>query len=140
MQTLNIPKEILDTYEQFLKRNSQIHHVVMNLTEDMTTLQIVPDGVINKADDSWAQLLAKIDAEAPYFVFVTVNYSTDDGLKKEEKSLIMYTPESAETSVKMVYAQSKGQIQNKCARLHNKFEFHGIDDFTEENVVAKSKK
>ena len=59
-----------------------------------------------------------IDPEAPYFVFFTINYTTDDGLKKEEKSLFMYTPETLPTAGKMVYAQSKGQIQAKCNKLH----------------------
>lgn len=140
MQTLNIPPEIVQEYEKFLKRNSATHHIVMNLTDDQTTLQIVPNGIIASGADSWKQLNELMDAEASYFVFFTVNYNTDDGLKKEEKSLFMYTPESAPTATKMVYAQSKGQIQAKCNKLHNKFEFHGIDEVTEENLISKSKK
>lgn len=107
------------------------------MTDDHTTLQIIPDGVLGK-DTTWADMMAKVDAEAPYFIFFTLNYTTDDGLKKEEKSLVMYTPESLETATKMVYAQSKGQIQAKCNKLHNKFEFHGIDDLDEAKVIAKS--
>jgi len=85
-------------------------------------------------------MMAKIDPEAPYFIFFTLNYTTDDGLNKEEKSLIMYTPETLPTADKMVYAQSKGQIQAKCNKLHQKFELHGIDDLDEANLIAKSSK
>ena len=53
-------------------------------------------------------MMAKVDPEAPYFIFVTVKYTTDDGLNKEEKSMIMYTPDTLPTPTKMVYAQSKG--------------------------------
>ena len=77
------------------------------MTDDHTTLQIVPDGIIAKGT-TWADMMKLIDPEAPYFVFFTVNYTTDDGLNKEEKSLFMYTPETLPTAGKMVYAQSKG--------------------------------
>jgi hypothetical protein len=53
-------------------------------------------------------MMKLVDPEAPYFVFFTLNYTTDDGLNKEEKSLFMYTPETLPTAGKMVYAQSKG--------------------------------
>ena len=77
-----------------------------------------------------------IDAESPYFVFFTLNYD-NDGLKKEEKSLFMYTPESLATATKMVYAQSKGQVIAKMNKLHQKFEMHGIDDLEEAKIIAK---
>jgi hypothetical protein len=77
------------------------------MSEDMTTLNIIPDGVLDKSS-TWADMLAKLDAEAPYFIFVTVKYTTEDGLNKEEKSLIMYTPDTLPTASKMIYAQSKG--------------------------------
>jgi|TARA_B110001450_G_scaffold102004_1_gene96571 hypothetical protein len=139
MQTLNIPQEILDAYTSFLKRNSDIRYIVTNMTDDHTTLQIVPDGIIAKGT-TWADMMKLVDPAAPYFIFFTLNYTTDDGLNKEEKSLMMYTPESLPTAMKMVYAQSKGQIQAKCNKLHQKFEFHGVDDLDEENIIAKSKK
>ena len=139
MQTLNIPQEILDNYTQFLKRNAPIRYMITNMTDDHTTLQIIPDGVLEKGT-TWDDMMAKIDPEAPYFIFFTLNYTTDDGLNKEEKSLIMYTPETLPTSDKMVYAQSKGQIQAKCNKLHQKFELHGIDDLNEANLIAKSSK
>jgi hypothetical protein len=137
MQTLNIPQEILDQYSNFLKRNAPVRYIVTNMTDDHTTLQIVPDGLLGK-DTTWDDMMKLIDPEAPYFVFFTVNYETEDGLKKEEKSLFMYTPESLPTASKMVYAQSKGQIQAKCNKLHNKFELHGIDDLEEAKIIAKS--
>lgn len=97
MQTLNIPQEILDTYTNFLKRNSPTRYIICNITDDQTTLQIVPDGVLDKTT-TWADMLAKVDPESPYFVFFTLNYTTDDGLNKEEKSLFMYTPEALATA------------------------------------------
>lgn len=107
MQTLNVPQNILDEYTNFLKRNSATRYIVCNITDDQTTLQIIPDGVLGK-ESTWADMMKLVDPEAPYFVFFTLNYTTDDGLKKEEKSLFMYTPESLATASKMVYAQSKG--------------------------------
>jgi hypothetical protein len=38
-----------------------------------------------------------MDPEAAYFVFFTINFTSEDGLKKEEKSLFMYTPETLDT-------------------------------------------
>ena len=139
MQTLNIPQEILDTYASFLKRNAPVRYIITNMTEDKTSLQIIPDGVLGK-DTKWEDMLALLNPEAPYFIFFTLNYTTDDGLNKEEKSLMMYTPETLPTTEKMVYAQSKGQIQAKCNKLHQKFEFHGIDEIEEAKVIAKSTK
>jgi len=111
----------------------------MNISDDQTSLQIVPDGVLAKGTE-WADMMKIVDPEAPYFVFFTLNYTSDDGLNKEEKSLFMYTPESLATAQKMVYAQSKGQILAKCNKLHQKFEFHGIDDLEEAKIIEKCKK
>ena len=107
MQTLNIPEEIINAYSSFLKRNAEIRYIVTNMTDDHTTLQIVPDGILAKGT-TWADMMKLVDPEAPYFVFFTLNYTTEDGLNKEEKSLFMYTPETLPTAGKMVYAQSKG--------------------------------
>ena len=52
----------------------------------------------------------------------------------------MFTPETASAADKMVYAQSKNQIAAKCNKLHQKFEFHGIDELAEDNLISKSSK
>ena len=106
------------------------------MTDDHTTLQVVPDGILAKGT-TWADMMKLIDPASPCFIFFTLNFTTDDGLNKEEKWLVMFTPESITTELKMVYALLLPKLKAKCNKLQY-LEIHGIDDLDEESIIAKS--
>ena len=106
MQGIDVNKEEINgPYTDFYKRRgSTIKYIICNMNDERTKCQILSQLMVADAP-TWETMKAALNPDQFYYVFFTVNYEKDD-LKKEDKCVFMYSPDSGQTADKMVYAQN----------------------------------